>query len=68
MTDTERLDKLEAFLWSDKIGNGIVIFPCFNKEKERKVSLQDLGDEDGSSLGEELTGVVKDLREAIDVL
>jgi hypothetical protein len=68
MTDTERIDALERLLWSDSIGNGIVIFPCTEHQTGRRlVSLTDLGDEDGSNLGEELTETVPTLREAIDL-
>jgi hypothetical protein len=69
MTDTERLDKLEALIWSNKVGNGLVIFPSRNsKTGVERVCLQDLGDEDGSNLGEELTDLKPTIREAIDAL
>ena len=68
MTDTERIDALERLLWGGSVGNGIAIFPCTeNKTGRRLVSLTDLGDEDGSNLGEELTKTVPTLREAIDL-
>jgi len=67
MTDTERIDALERLLWSGSIGNGIAVFPCIeSKTGRRRVSLTDLGGEDGSNLGEELTESVPTLREAID--
>ncbi len=63
MTDTERLDKLEGFLkaWT---GNGIAIMPL---NSCTLFSIEDLADEDGSNLGEELC-VGKSLREVIDNL
>ncbi|MEI6971633.1 MAG: hypothetical protein WCL44_08965, partial [bacterium] len=68
MTDTERIDALERLLWDGSVGNGIAIFPCTeNKTGRRLVSLTDLGDEDGSNLGQELTETVPTLREAIDL-
>ena len=69
MTDTDRLDKLEKLLWSDKVGNGIAIFPVVGAlNKERGVTIDDLGEEDGSNLGPELTNKKATLREAIDSL
>jgi hypothetical protein len=68
LTDTERIDALERLLRSGSIGNGIAIFPCTEiKTGRRLVSLADLGGEDGSNLGEELTEAVSTLREAIDL-
>lgn len=63
MTDTERLDKLEGFLkaWT---GNGIAIMPL---NSCTLFSIEDLADEDGSNLGEELC-LGKSLREVIDKL
>lgn len=69
MSDGERLNKLEAFIWSKNVGNGIVIWPTRNFQTGKKsVSFQDLGDEDGSNLGEELTDLKTTLRDAIDAL
>lgn len=69
MSDTKRLNKLEALIWSNKIGNGIVIWPSRNFQTGIKsVCFQDVGDEDGSSLGEELTNLKPTLRDAIDAL
>lgn len=69
MTDTERLNKLETLMWSSSIGNGLVIYPSRNAQTgEEKVCIQDLGEEDGSNLGEELTELKPTLREAIDAL
>ena len=68
MNDTERLDALERLLWDGRVGNGIAIFPCTEKKTGRRlVSLTDLGNEDGSNLGDELTESVPTLREAIDL-
>ena len=67
MTDTERIDALERLIWSDTTANGLVIFPVIiSCTGERRVALQDLGDEDGSNLGEELTAPQSTLRDAID--
>lgn len=70
MTDTERLDKLEAFLWDNtNVGNGLVLFPCRNAMSgEKGITIDDLGEEDGSNLGPELTDKKPTLREAIDSL
>jgi len=68
MNDTERIDALERLLWVGSVGNGIAIFPCAeNKTGEHRVFLFDLGNEDGSNLGDELTESVPTLREAIDL-
>ena len=67
--DSGRLNWLESLLWSGRIGNGIAIFPTTSLTEHgsvKHVVLQDLGDEDGSNLGEELTGTQLSLREAID--
>lgn len=63
MTDTERLDKLEGFLKA-RTGNGIAIMPL---NSCTLFSIEDLADEDGSNLGEELC-LGKSLREVIDNL
>jgi hypothetical protein len=63
MTDTERLDKLEKFLIGSK-SNGIAIMPL---NSCTLFSIDDLADEDGSNLGEELC-LGKSLREVIDNL
>lgn len=63
MTDTERLDKLEKFLVACS-GNGIAIMPL---NSCTLFSIDDLADEDGSNLGEELC-LGKSLREVIDNL
>ena len=63
MTDTERLDKLEGFLKACT-GNGIAIMPLSSCTL---FSIDDLADEDGSNLGEELS-LGKSLREVIDNL
>ena len=63
MTDTERLDKLEGFLKACT-GNGIAIMPL---NSCTLFSIDDLADEDGSNLGEELS-LGKSLREVIDNL
>ncbi len=68
-TDTERLDALESYLWSTNVGNGIAIFPSTLVNSGIKlVMLQDLGDEDGSDLGEEITQSHRTLRECLDEL
>lgn len=67
--DTERLNWLESLLWSNRIGNGIAIFPTTTLPEHgsvRHIALQDLGDEDGSNLGDELTDTQNSLRDAID--
>ena len=67
MNDTERIDALERLLWDGRVGNGVAIVPCTRTSTgQRLVSLVDLGDEDGSYLGDELTATVPTLREAID--
>ena len=67
MTDSQRINALERMLWSDGIGNGIAIFPCTDSATRKKqVSLVDLGDEDGSHLGCDLSPDMPTLREAID--
>jgi len=63
MTDTERLNKLEGFLKACT-GNGIAIMPL---NSCTLFSIDDLADEDGSNLGEELC-LGKSLREVIDNL
>ena len=69
MTDTERLDKLEKIIWSDKVGNGVALFPSINASSRAPgVTIDDLGDQDGSDLGESLTLTHPTLREAIDSL
>ena len=69
MTDTERLDKLEALVFSDKVGNGVVLFPTLgNATQELGMTIDDLGEEDGSNLGPELTEKKPTLRQAIDSL
>ena len=63
MTDTERLNKLESFMLKAK-SNGIAIMPL---NGGTLFSIDDLADEDGSNLGEELcTG--NNLRKVIDNL
>jgi hypothetical protein len=63
MNDTERLDYLESFLKAIR-SNGIAIMPLNNKTL---FSIDDLGDQDGSDLGDEIcTG--KTLRDVIDNL
>lgn len=69
MTDTERLDKLEALIFGDKVGNGVVLFPTRgNAAQELGLTIDDLGEEDGSNLGPELTEKKATLRQAIDSL
>ena len=68
-TDTERLDKLEKWCWSDRVINGVVLFPSRNPDtSDEHLVVQDLGEEDGSGLGDELTGLCENLRAAIDAL
>lgn len=66
--DTQRLDFMEAVLWSRLSGNGLAIFPTMDADDStsKQVMLQDLGSEDGSNLGDELTASCHSLREAID--
>lgn len=66
--DTKRLNKLEKFLWSEKIGNGVAIFPTKGMEGEKQFSFYDLADEDGTHCGDEITTWKPSLREAIDAL
>ncbi|MCK5606266.1 hypothetical protein KAR91_30480 [Candidatus Pacearchaeota archaeon] len=69
MTDTERLDKLEDLIWGERVGSGIALFPTRNIHTgEKGVTIDDLGEEDGSNLGDELTEKKPTLREAIDSL
>ena len=64
--DTKRLDALEDLLWSTQSGNGIAIMPVLRSQTgERSVDILDLGDEDGSNLGDTL-GESVTLRDAID--
>ena len=63
MTDTERIDKLEKFLKSLRT-NGVAIFPL---NACTHFSIDDLGDEDGSHLGNEFS-CGGSLRDAIDNL
>lgn len=68
-TDSERLDKLAAFLHSDKCGNGLAIFPSkHSQSRATRICIQDLGSEDGSNLGDDITPLKLTLREAIDAL
>jgi hypothetical protein len=66
--DTQRLDWLEDAIWNHPdSGNGIALFPFTNVSDKRKgVNLQGLGDEDGSNLGEDISGSSENLRAAID--
>lgn len=66
LNDVRRVNRLEAEAWSPARGNGIAIFPATSAVGERIV-LQDLGDEDGSDLGDEITKCTS-LRAAIDEL
>lgn len=67
MTDKDRVDFLEHFLECGDCGNGIAIMPLrFGKKMVRGFSIDDLGDEDGSNLGEQFVGQVGSLRDAID--
>jgi hypothetical protein len=63
MTDTERLNKLEMFLIGLK-SNGIAIMPL---NSCTLFSIDDLANENGSNLGEELC-LGKSLRDVIDNL
>ena len=67
MNDTERIDGLERLLCSSRVGNGVAIMLCSDATRRRLIDLIDLGDEDGSNLGETLTDSVLTLREAIDL-
>lgn len=68
MNDTERIDALERLVWSERCGAGIAIFPVIeNTTAEGGITLMDLGNEDGSHLGEDLSEAVPTLREAIDL-
>ncbi len=61
--DTELLDKLERLLWSDQIGNGLILMPSTGEVSgERHVTVEDLGDED---VGDALTAPQPNLRTAI---
>lgn len=64
--DTARLNWLETALVSYGIGNGIALFPSSDREDNQRYMLQDLGDEDGSNLGDELCATCDTLRAAID--
>lgn len=67
--DTERLNRLEALLFGDQVGNGLALFPIQTADtKARRITIDDLGDEDGSHLGGELTSPMPSLRQAIDAL
>ena len=69
MTDTERLDKIEALCLSHHIGNGVAIFPVRSQADGKiRFFLQDLGAADGRDMGEELTPLKLTLREVIDAL
>ncbi len=67
--DTKRLDRLEAFLWSKHVGNGAALWPGTKMDTgERIMCIHDMGDEDGSNLGEDFSGPKESLRAAIDAL
>ena len=61
MSDKERINKLEKLLKNLK-SNGIAIFPL---DKFSYFSIDSLGEEDGSNLGEQICAGFS-LREAID--
>lgn len=63
--DAERLDWLEEIVWSDRVGNGLALFPFEDADGGRFIGLMDIGDEDGSSMGDELENA-ETLRAAID--
>lgn len=65
--DVKRLDWLESASWEHPLsGNGIGIFPCQSAHTgQRYIHLHGLGEEDGSNLGEEITGSSSSLRAAI---
>lgn len=64
--DKERLDWLEAIIWSPQVGNGLCILPLTNAATQTKhVRLEDIGDEDGSTFSDELAEGLT-IREAID--
>ena len=64
--DSNLLDALEKILWSKRLGNGLAIFPVTNaREEQLGYMVQDLGEERGKNLGEELTGSRKTLREVL---
>lgn len=65
--DVKRLDWLESASWEHPLsGNGIAIFPCQSAHTgQRYIHLHGLGEEDGSNLGEEITGSSPTLRAAI---
>ena len=66
--DGERLDKLEALMRSAEVGNGVALFPLTSTVTGVPlscVSIDELGEEDGSNLGAEVS-VGPTLRAAID--
>jgi hypothetical protein len=67
--DSDRLDYIEALTKSDFVGNGIVIWTgskTIDGIKSKRWWITDLGDEDGSNLGDEISESETDLRKAID--
>lgn len=66
--DKARMDWLESAVWThEDAGNGIAIFPTTQHATgEKGITLQGLGDEDGSNLGDEITPTRPNLRAAID--
>lgn len=66
LEDVRRINRLDAEAWNPVRGNGIAEFPSTGISGEMIV-LQDLGDEDGSNLGDEIARG-SDLRAAIDNL
>lgn len=66
--DTARLNALEALLVSSNVGNGVALAPySIHKTGKKRIALQDLGDEDGSGLGENLVDAPS-LRLALEAL
>jgi hypothetical protein len=65
LEDRDRLDALEREVNSGVRGNGVAVFPYTRLNGVRHISLVELGDEDGSDLGDEFA-IGLTLREAVD--
>lgn len=66
MTDTQLLDKLERYIWSDSVGNALAIVPSIPFKGGRHVFIQDVDMND--KLGSALTRPCDGLRKAIEEL
>ena len=68
MNDTERLDALEAFIWSKHCGTAFAIWMSWCENDYRAITFIDLGDGDSALDGDDIVSDAKSLRAAIDAL